>query len=82
MAYIETLKRNNKEYYYLTKNIRLSLNKWKKIRIFLGNKKNSKEELKKYTREIENKAKPFLKVSNYVYLSEHDAQTLQDLKES
>ena len=82
MAYIEILKRNKKEYYYLTKNIRLSLNKWKKIRVFLGDKKPSKEELKKYAREIEDKSKPFSKISNYTYLSEHDAETLQDLKES
>lgn len=82
MAYIETIKRNKKEYYYLTKNVRLSLNKWKKIRIFLGDKKPSKEELKKYAQEIEDKSKPFLKLSNYAYLSEHDAETLQDLKES
>ena len=82
MAYIETIKRNNKEYYYITKNIRLSLNKWKKIRIFLGDKKPSQRELKKHAQEIEDKSKPFLKVSNYAYLSEHDAETLQDLKES
>jgi len=81
MAYIETIKRNKKEYYYLTKNIRLSLYKWKKIRIFLGDKKPSQEGIKKYAKEIENKSKPFLKVSNYAYLSEHEAETLQDLKE-
>src|SRR3989339_113585 len=82
MAYIETIKRNKKEYYYLTKNIRLSLNKWKKIRIFLGDEKPAKSELKKRTQEIEEKSKPFEKLSNYTYLSEHDAETLQDLKES
>ncbi len=82
MTYIETIKRNDKEYYYLTKNIRLSLNKWKKIRIFLGNKKPPQEELKKYAQEIEGKSKPFSKISNCTYLSEHDAETLQDLKES
>jgi len=82
MTYIETIKRNNKEYYYITKNVRLSLNKWKKIRIFLGDKKPSKENMKKYAKEIEDKSKPFLKLSNYSYLSEHDAETLQDLKES
>lgn len=81
MAYIETIKRNKKEYYYLTKNVRLSLNKWKKIRIFLGDKKPSQEELKKHTQEIEDKSKPFLKLSSYTYLSEHGAETLQDLKE-
>ena len=82
MAYIETIKRNKKEYYYLTKNVRLSLGKWKKIRIFLGDKKPSQEELKKHAQEIENKSIPFLKVSNYAHLSEQDAETLQDLKES
>ncbi len=82
MTYIETIKRNNKEYYYVTKNVRLSPNKWKKIRIFLGDKKPSQEELKRHAQEIENKSKPFLKSSNYNYLSEIDAETLQDLKES
>ena len=82
MTYIETIKRNDKEYYYLTKNVRLSLNKWKKIRIFLGDKKPSKEELSKQIKEIEDKSKPFLKQSNYKYLSENDSETLHDLKES
>ena len=82
MTYIETIKRNKKKYYYLTKNIRLGLNKWKKIRIFLGDKKPSTKELEKHTKEIKIKSKPFLKKTNYTYLSEHDAETLQDLKES
>jgi Fic family protein len=82
MPYIETIKRNRKEYYYLTKNIRLSLHRWKKIRIFLGDKKPSQEQLKKYAQKIEDKSKPFLKVSTYTYLSEYNAETLQDLKES
>ena len=58
------------------------MHKWKKIRIFLGDKKPSKEELKKHAQEIEDKSKPFSKLSNYTYLSEHDAEILQDLKES
>jgi Fic family protein len=82
MSYLEAIKRNKKEYYYLTKNVRLGLKKWKKIRIFLGDKKPSQAELKKYAKQIEAKSKPFLKTSNYAYLSEHDAETLQDLKES
>lgn len=82
MAYIETIKRGNKENYYLTKNVRLSLNKWKKIRIYLGNKKPSQAEIKKRAQEIEEKARKFSKKRNYAYLSEHDAETLQDLKES
>src|SRR3989339_348550 len=82
MTYIETIKRNSKEYHYLTKNVRLSLNKWKKIRIFLGDKKPSRKELKKHAQEIEDKSKPFSKLSNYTYLLKQDAETLQDLKES
>ena len=82
MAYLETIKRNKKEYYYLTKNVRLGLDKWKKIRIFLGDKKPSQQELKKHAQEIEDKSKPFLNLSDHAYLSKHDAETLQDLKES
>ncbi len=82
MVYIETTKRNNKEYYYLTKNVRLSSNKWKKIRVYLGNKKPQQDEVKKYAKAIEDKSRPFLKLSNHAYLSENDAETLQDLKES
>jgi Fic family protein len=82
MAYLETIKQGNKEYYYLTKNIRISQNKWKKIRVFIGDKKPSKDELGKYAKETEEKSKPFINQSNYSYLSEHDAETLQDLKES
>jgi len=83
MTYIETIKRGKKEYYYLTKNIRIENNKWKKIRIYLGNKKPSKEKIKKYTKEIEKDVKKQgLKKSKYSYLSKHDAETLQDLKES
>ena len=60
MTYIETIKRGEKEYYYLTRNIRLGLNKWKKIRIFLGDKKPTKKELQGYVKEIEKKSESLL----------------------
>lgn len=82
MAYIEKIKQAKKEYYYLTKNLRLAANKWKKVRIYLGDKKPSNEELAKYAKKIEQEAKKLKKSSNFAYLSEHDAETLQDLKES
>src|SRR3989339_683423 len=82
MAYVEIIKRNKKEYFYLTKNIRLGLNKWKKVRIYLGDKQPSKEELAQSTKKIEAESQQFIKRSEYAYLSEHDAETLQDLKES
>ncbi len=82
MTYVEIIKRNNKEYFYLTKNLRLNLNKWKKVRIYLGNKPPTKEELAKSTKRIEAESQKFIKKTEYTYLSHHDAETLQDLKES
>ncbi len=81
MTYVETIKRGNKEYFYLTKNVRLGLNKWKKVRAFLGDKKPSKETLASFAKQIEEQAKQFIKKSEYAYLSEHDDETLQDIKE-
>ena len=79
MTYLETIKRNGKEYFYLTKNIRLNFNTWKKVRVFLGDTMPSKQLLAKAASEIEKKSKPYSQ--RYAYLSEHDAETLQDLKE-
>lgn len=81
MTYIETTKQGNKEYYYLTKNIRIGTNKWKKIRVYLGNRKPTKAEVKKYSQQIEKRAEKLAK-SEHSYLSEEDTETLQDLKES
>lgn len=79
MTYIETIKRNNKKYYYLTKNIRIGINKWKKIRVFLGDKNPSKEQIKKAAEKIEKNLKK-LKITSYLYLSEKQAELLEDLK--
>ena len=79
MTYIETIKRNNKRYYYLTKNIRTGINKWKKIRVFLGDKNPSKEQIKKAAEKIEKNLKKF-KISSYLYLNEKQAELLEDLK--
>ena len=82
MAYIETIKRGDKEYYYLTKNLRVGINKWKKIRVYIGDKKPTKSEIKKYAEQIEKQIEQEgLKKSEYSYLGEEDAETLQDLKE-
>jgi Fic family protein len=36
MSYIEKKKINGKEYFYLSKNVRVSANKWKKVRKYVG----------------------------------------------
>ena len=85
MTYIEILKRKGKEYYYVTKNIRISENKWKKIRTYLGDKKPLNKEISKATKEIEDKIKSLGLDKNkslYLYLKESDTELLQDLKES
>lgn len=83
MTYVETIKRGNKEYYYLTKNRRVSLNHWKKIRIYIGDKKPTKSEIRKYAEQIEKRVKlERLTKPEYSYLTDEDSETLQDLKES
>lgn len=83
MTYVETIKRGNKLYYYLTKNIRIAHNKWKKIRIYLGDKPPSQNHIKKYTQTIEKKIQQQKLIPPpFSYLTREDAETLQDLKES
>lgn len=83
MTYIEIIRRGKKAYYYLTKNVRINGNKWKKIRVYTGDKKLSKEDVRRYAGEIEVQIKRNgLEKQANAYLSPEDAETLQDLKES
>lgn len=79
MTYLEKIKRNQKEYFYLTKNIRINKNKWKKVRIYLGDKKPTKKIIEQKTKDIEKQVEQYK--SDYSYLKKEDAETLQDLKE-
>ncbi len=84
MVYLEKLERNDKTYYYVTKNFRVSDKKWKKIRKYVGNKTPFKEQIKKAVEEIEADAlkKGLMKtVSKHNYLSDDETEKLQDLKE-
>ena len=81
MTYVESLKRGEKEYFYLTKNVRIDQHSWKKIREYLGDKKPSDEEISKHTRVIELKVRELVIGSKHSYLADKDAETLQDLKE-
>jgi len=83
MTYIEIIKKGKNNYYYLTKNIRINTNKWKKIRIYLGNKEPTKKEIQQNTLKIEERIKKEkLTKPKELYLVNKDAETLQDLKES
>jgi Fic family protein len=84
MAYLEKIKRKDKTYYYVTKNFRTSSKKWKKIRKYIGSKTPSKNQTTQAIAEIEADAikkgitKP---TSQHKYLSDMEAEKLQDLKE-
>jgi len=84
MAYLEKIKRGKKTYFYVTKNFRINIGKWKKIRRYVGNAHPTKERMKKAIDEIEAEAlkKGFAKqLSKYEYLTDEEAEKLQDLKE-
>jgi Fic family protein len=84
MVYLERIERNGKTYYYITKNFRINSKKWKKLRKYAGNKPPSKKQITIAIAEIETDAvqKGLMKpVSKQKYLSDTEAEKLQDLKE-
>ena len=52
MAYIDKIKSGKKTFYYLGKTIRIGEDKWKKIRIKLGEKEPTREEVRKKLKEL------------------------------
>jgi Fic family protein len=73
MVYLETVERKNKKYYYITKNFRIDIKKWKKIRRYIGDKPPSIEQREKAIKEIEAEAllKGFTTLtSKYRYLKD------------
>jgi Fic family protein len=85
MVYLETVERKNKKYYYITKNFRIDIKKWKKIRRYIGDKPPSIEQREKAIKEIEAEAllKGFTTLtSKYRYLKDEEAEKLQDVKEA
>jgi Fic family protein len=84
MAYIELQTQGDKRYYYVTKNFRIGVNKWKKIRKYCGEEKPSKDEFKQVLDGIDLEAKKlgFLKAkSSYRFLSDKEAEVLEDVRQ-
>ena len=84
MVYLERIERNEKTYYYVTKNFRLNGKKWKKIRKYIGNKPPTKNQTSQAITEIEADAikKGIVRpASQHKYLNDMEAEKLQDLKE-
>src|SRR3989344_1355699 len=83
MVAIEKLKKGKKTYFYVSKNFRIGLNKWKKIRRYFGNKEPTKEEIKKIANEIETQAlqeELVKEKTKYSYIKDEEAEILEDIK--
>lgn len=75
MVYLEKQERNKKKYYYIVKNIRLKNNKWKKVRIYLGSKEPSKEDLENAEEKIEK-----TEIKKTKYLDKQQVENLNTIK--
>lgn len=83
MVAIEKLKKGNKTYFYVSKNFRIGLNKWKKIRRYFGDKEPAKDDIKKLANEIESQAlqeKIVKEKTAYSHLTDEEAEVLEDIK--
>lgn len=78
MAYVDKIKSGKKTFYYLGKTIRIGENKWKKIRIKLGEKEPTKEEIRKKLKEL--KLEEY-NVYNKDYLDANKLEVIDDFKE-
>ena len=78
MVYIDKIKSGKKNFYYLGKTIRIGHNKWKKIRIKIGENPPTKEEIKNKLKEI--KLEQY-KIYNKDYLDAAKLEIIDDFKE-
>ncbi|MDP3728388.1 MAG: Fic family protein [bacterium] len=78
MAYVDKIKSGRKMFYYLGKTIRIGENEWKKIRIKLGEKEPTREELGKKLKELRLEV---YNVYNKDYLDANKLEIIDDFKE-
>lgn len=78
MAYIDKIKSGKKTFYYLGKTIRIGENKWRKIRIKLGEKEPTREEIGKKLKELRLEE---YNVHNQDYLDANKLEIIDDFKE-
>jgi Fic family protein len=78
MAYIDRVKSPTKTFYYLGKTLRVGPNKWKKIRVKLGSKKPTKEEIASKLKEL--KLDEY-KIYNENYIGADKLEIIDDFKE-
>lgn len=83
MAYIETIKKGKKNFYYLTQTIRLK-DKFKKVRMFLGKGSISQDKLKKLAKLAEKPLKEKVKnikiINRIIVLDKEVVKKLEKIK--
>jgi Fic family protein len=84
VAYVEVIKRNGKEQFYLTKNFRFNANKWRKVRKYLGTKSPGRRAILAAVASLEAEAlkKGFRPKSKFRHLDEADAEMLEDVRDA
>lgn len=78
VAYIDKIKSGKKTFYYLGKTLRIGGNKWKKIRIRLGDRPPSKELIAAKSKELRLEQ---YNVYNSDYIDANKLEIIDDLKE-
>ncbi len=84
MVSIEKIKREGTTYFYVSKNFRVGLNRWKKIRKYVGKEEPTKTQISRIAEEIENEAKENGLIkhhSKYAHLTDHEAEVIEDIKD-
>lgn len=79
MAYIDKIKSGKKNFYYLSKTIRLGPDKWKKIRINIGAEKPSRELIAEKLKELRLEQ---YSVYNEGYIDASKLEIIDDFKEA
>lgn len=85
MVTVEKIRRDNKAYFYISKNFRTDKNRWKKIRKYFGNKEPTKEQIKKIAKQIESEAKSLGLIKEprrFKYVTDEEAEVLEDIRQS
>lgn len=89
IGFIVVKRRGKKKYYYLTKNIRISPKKWKKIQIYVGSGKLSKIQIKKLKLRYKSKIKELeksiinrFKIKKFEFLTKTQVKTIEQAKEA
>jgi len=83
MVSIEKIKKGKEVYYYVSKNFRISKDKWKKVRKYIGKSKPTKKQVKEIAKQIDDEAlKLGFKIpkTKFKYLTDEEAEVLEDIK--